>query len=263
MDSNPGTTALVETEELQLWSSGPDNNHQRFVKKVSIKSTVTDGGNSPTTTLRAGKVLAIKTSDGMAYAYAPTGTDGTQTPVGVVPRYLSMYDRFGVVEDKFSHVLTAGWLKDVAMLLGSDKYAIAVLARLGLRPAQVDPHGSLFGVYYKGRYFNTADYTILNADHGTKQVAITNAVNFTLPDLATVGRGFEVFIYNAVDATMVITAAANTIIYGDAGGALSTTLTFNTANKKMGGQALMVADYGTDGTTLQWYAYNVVGATSA
>lgn len=252
MDSAPGFTAIQETEEAQIWASGPDNNHQRFQMKVTIDSTVTDSGNTPTSTLRGGLVMGLKDSDGNAYAYDADANDGTQKIIGVLEKHVNMLDRFGTAEDKFSKILNSGIIKLAADLVGEDKFAIAVLARLGFRFPQVDPHGSLFGFYPKARYFKAADYTLLDADHGCRFVA-TAAVNFTLPSLATVGPGYWVHLYNAANTDMVITGAANTILIGDAGGAPSTTITFNTANEKMGGQALMYSDYADAAGSLAWY----------
>lgn len=259
-DSLPGFGAIKETEESQIWTAGPDNQHCRFLQKALIASTVTDAGNTPTSTIRGGQVLGLKDSDGKMYLYDADATDGTQTVVGVVPKHLSMLDKFGTAEDKLSRMLTAGIIKSSDLLLNgnaaADKAAIAVLYRLGFRIAQIDPHGSAFGIAFKSRYFKTADYTVLDADHGKAFYAAgAGAVNFTLPSLATVGKGFQAFFYNTVAQNMVITGAADTIVYGDAAGGYSTTLTFSTANKQMGGQALMVSDYVSDGGALKWFPY--------
>lgn len=252
--TNPGFTTLKESHEDQIWAMGPDNNHQRFYVKQKIKSTVTDSGNtSNTTTLRHGFIFGLKDSDGLAYAYDADATDGTQKVVGVSESAIDMKDRFGDVADQMKSLMTGGIIKDPTALIGYDKAAAATLFRMGFTSAAAEPHGSMFGCHFKARYFKTADYTLLDADHGCMFTAITNAVNFTLPSLATVARGYQVYLYNAVDANMVVTGAANTLIIGDAGGALSTTITFSTANEKMGGQALIYADYGTDAATLQWY----------
>jgi hypothetical protein len=254
-DSKPGFSAIKETEEAQLWAAGPDNNHKRFHQKIDIKSTSTDSGNTPTTTLRAGLVMAKKDSDSMAYPYVGSANDGTQKVVGILEKHLSMLDRDGTAEDKFTRALVAGILKNAtADLVGSDKHVLAVLARIGFTFAGTEPHGSQFLLHPKARYFKAADYTLVDADHGCMFVATTGAVNFTLPTLATVGKGYEVLLYNGVDASMVITAAANTIISGDAGGAVSTSITFSTANAKMGGAALMYADYDGPAGALAWYA---------
>ena len=251
-ESLPGFSAIIETEEAQLWASGPDNNHKRFLRRMTIKSTVTDSGNSPTSTLRAGNLISVKDSDGLGYKYSATATDGTQNVNGVLEKHLSMLDKNGTAENKFTKILTAGILKNYsADLVGVDNAAMAVLLRIGFTVAGA-PHGSSFLLHPRARYFKTADYTVVAADHGCMFVAATNAVNFTLPDLATVGRGWSAMFYNSVDASMVITGAADTILFGDAGGGLSTTLTYSTANKKIGGTAIMYADYNVSGT-LNWY----------
>lgn len=259
-DSVPGFTAIKETEEVQLWASGPDNQHKRFLQKIKLKSSITDSGNTNnTTTIRGGRVIGLRDADGLGYLYDADATNGDQKVVGILPKHISMLDHFGTAEDKFTSLLTAGIIKNVSDLLGADKAAIAVLARIGFTFAQLDPHGSCFLLHPKARYFKSADYTLVDGDHGCMFIA-TGAVNFTLPDLATVGKGYSVLLYQASDNNMVITGAANTIVTGDAGGALSTTITFSTANAKMGGHALMYADYISDGGALGWYAL-MVGRT--
>lgn len=264
-DSVPGFTAIKETEEAQIWAAGPDNNHKRFLQKAKIKSTVTDSGNTGyTTTLRAGRVMGLKDSDGLLYLYDADATDGTQKVVGLLPRYQYMGDRDGVVEDKFTSILTAGIVKNITDLYGYDKSAIAVLARIGFTFAQLDPHGSCFGFHPKARYFKdgtalSGAYTVVDGDHGCILTAVTAAMNFTMPDLATVGKGFQILLFNAIDANMIVTAAANTILTGDAGGAPSTTITFSTSNRKMGASVLMYADYAADGGSLAWLPLFVSG----
>lgn len=256
-DSIPGFTAIKETEEVQLWASGPDNNHKRFEQKAHIDDTVVDSGNTPTTTIRGGRVMGLRDSDGKVYLYDGDATNGDQTVVGILPKHLSMLDKDGTVEDKFSKLLTAGILKNTADLLGSDNYALGALHSLGFTFAGLDPHGSMFRPpYWKSRYFKTADYTVVAADHGKAFYAAgAGAVNFTLPSLAAVTRGWNAFFYNTVAQNMVITGAADTIVYGDAAGGLSTTLTFSTANKQMGGQVWIVADFISDGGALRWFPY--------
>lgn len=269
MNNVPGLTAAAFTDEVQLFETGPDNNHRWFDTPLTIKSTVTDSGNTPTTTLRPGTVMSVKDSDSLGYYYAGGANDGTQNARGII----SQQTGFTMLEsllnptavNKFTHVRQGGILKGLSTsyLPNVDNAAAASLLRNGFIGAGLDPHGSAFGLHFKSRYFKTADYTVLTTDHGKMFIAATNAVNFTLPTIADAGRGFQVFFYNSVDANMVITAAANTIVYGDAGGALSTTLTFSTANKKMGGNALIYADYLVDGTTLAWYVITSTAPTSA
>lgn len=250
----PGIGAITETEEAQITATGPDNNHKRFEIKAKIKSSVTDSGNTSfTTTLRGGRIMGLRGSDSLLYLYDADATNGDQAPCGVLQKHTSMLNKDGTAVDKLTSLLTAGIIKDVTALLGVDKAALAVLARIGFTFAQLDPHGSCFGLHMKARYFKAVDYTLLDSDHGCNYTAITGAVTFTLPDLATVGKGYQIMLYNAVDATMTIAAAANTIQTGDAGGAVSTSIAFSTANRKMGGCVLAWADYISDGGALGWY----------
>lgn len=263
MSSNenlPGFRALVETEEVQLFAAGPDNNHKQFLQRLTIKSSVVDSGNTPTTTLRGGRIMGLRDADGLGYLYDADSTNGDGKVVGVLPKHLNMLED-GTAVNKFTKVMTAGIIKNPAAdLLGSDKAALAVLARIGFTFAGIEPQGSCFGLHMKARYFKGADYTLLDADHGCWFTTITGAVTFTMPDLATVGRGYQVLLFNGVAATMTVAAAANTIQTGDAGGAVSTSIAFSTANAQMGGHVLMYADYISDGGALGWYPL-MVGRT--
>lgn len=269
MDNIPGSTVAVYTGEVQLFASGPDNNHKWYNNSITIKSTVTDSGNTPTTTLRPGMAMSIKDSDGLAYLYDADANDGTQAAVGILPgpSGLTMLESLSnpTAVDKFTSVRSSGILKgtSTSYIPNVDNAVMARLVRNGFTTAGCEPHGSAFGLHFRRRVFKAVDYTVLTTDHGIMFVATTGAVNFTLPTLSDVGRGFEVMFYNGVDANMVITAAANTIVYGDAGGAVSTTLTFSAANKKMGGNALLYSDYTADGGTLAWYVLFSTAATSA
>lgn len=252
-DNLPGQTLIEETHEAQIWAAGPDNNHKRYQQKIHIKSTVVDSGNTGyTTTIRAGNAIGRKDSDGLDYLYDADANDGTQACLGLLEHTISML-RSGTAADRFTHMLTSGIIRNIDDLIGVDKAAMANLLRLGWTVAQPTPHGSAFLMHPWRRDIKTGDYTVLDADHGKLLIAEgAGAINFTMPSLATVGPGFEVLLFNGAAQNMVVTGAANTIVYGDAGGALSTTLTFSTANKMMGGQVLMRADYNAAGTLL-WY----------
>lgn len=255
-DSIPGFDTLRETEEVQIWGSGPDNNHQRFEQKIHIKSTVVDSGNTPTTTLRGGFVLARKTSDRLDYKYDPTATDGTQIPIGILEKHTTMLDRYGTAQDKVKNILKGGLIQNVTDLINYDFQALAVLLRTGFHLLQATPHGAAFLYQPVGREFKTADYTITSDDAGKLLIAATNAVNFTLPTLAASLVGFEVMLFNSGNNNMVVTAAADTIVYDDTANGKATTLTWSTANQKMGASVLMRADYDVSGT-LSWFPLQI------
>mgnify|MGYP007100042489 FL=1 len=266
--NTPGFTAAQDSVETQLFYIGRDNNHRLIEQKVGpIDDSTVDAGNSGSTyVLRPGFVFGLKDSDQKLYPLDPDANDGTQNAVGIWggTSGLSMYESLQnpTAVDKHARVTTGGILKAATDITGinGDLEALSVLLHSGF--TTLTPHGSAFGLRFKARYFKDGTalagaYTVVAADHGCMLTAVTAAMNFTLPDLATVGRGFQVFIYNAVDANLVVTGAANTIVSGDAGGAKSTTLTFSTANAKMGAHALMYADYDGPAGALSWYALMV------
>jgi hypothetical protein len=261
-DQIPGFELIVETIESQFTGAGRDNQHQQFETKVHIKSTAVDNGNTPNTTLRGGLLLARKTSDGLDYVYDPTANDGRQTPIGILARTTSMLDRYGVPVDKIKSALKGGLIQDVSKLIGADLSALAVLLRTGFHLMQAEPHGSAFLYYPVRREYKTANYTITAADHGKLLIAAgTGALTFTLPNLATVGPGFQVLLYNEKALDMVVSGAANSIVY-EGGGNRATTLSFNTAGQKMGASVLMRSDYDSAGV-LAWYPLQIQRAVAA
>lgn len=253
VDSLPGIRAVSESEEDQIWASGPDNQHRKYHIKGHIKSTATDAGNTNfTTTLRGGLAIAKKDSDGLNYPYVSSANDGTQGIVALLEKRLPMTDRDGILEDKMPRMLVGGIIRSLSDVINVDKAAMAVLLRTGFCISQKEPHGSAFLLQPRRRDFFAADYVVVDGDHGKLLVA-TAAVNFTLPSLATVGAGFEVQLFQTANANLVVTAAADTIIYDDTTNGKATTLTFGTASQKMGASVLMRSDYDSAGGTLSWY----------
>ena len=82
----PGFQTKQESEEKQIVWSGPQGQDLTATKKVVIDAAAVDAGNTPTTTLRGGLVVAIKDSDGNVYPYDADANDGTQIPVGWRPK---------------------------------------------------------------------------------------------------------------------------------------------------------------------------------
>lgn len=257
-DNPAGFTVLRESEEIELLAAGDGGERGASTHAstafAKLKSTSTDATNTPTTTIRAGNLLATKASDGLQYPYSAAATDGTQNVVGVLPKHVNML-RNGVAADKpiDGGMLTGGLLR-FDQLVGSDKNVEETLIRRGFRNINADANTG-FLLHPRGTLVKGADYTVLAADHGLLLVA-TAAVNFTLPTLA---NGLCFMFHQAADANLVITAAADKISYADAGGAAATSLTFSTANKKMGSTVIMRATY-LNGTLL-WLPMILTGNT--
>lgn len=232
--SAPGFTSIAETVEWAGYMSEPGRQRSSLYATGIIDSTAVDSGNTPTTTLRGGLVVAKKDSDGNLYAYDADASDGTQIAVGVLDSAWSVLDAYGVAEDKNVHFLRAANIV-ASTLTGIDHQARAQLWRQGFRFDHSNPDGAAALVHPIGDQIKTGDYTVVAGDNGKCLIANgAGAVNFTLPTLNAAALGLSFDFLNAANQNMVITGAANTILYDDTAGGLSTTLTFSTANQKMG-----------------------------
>src|SRR5215212_3875304 len=99
----PGVGAAIETEQKQITWSGRHGQDQVVTQRAVIHSTTTDADNTPTTTLRAGLVLAIRDSDSKVAAYDPDANDGTQIAVGVLDQHQDMLVN-GVAAERYTQM---------------------------------------------------------------------------------------------------------------------------------------------------------------
>jgi hypothetical protein len=118
------------------------------------------------------------------------------------------------------------------------------------------------GRFYRGRLplvEKATSYTVLPTDRcGTRFVAKTGAVTFTLPtpSLALLGHWFQ--FANGVNANMTVTfATADTGITTNDLGADS--VAASTSSKKIGAVIEVVCVTIDAGSTYQWIAYGVAG----
>ncbi len=254
MEANPGFTQVIESEEKQLTFHGHNAEQHLLTRQVTFDSTAVDAGNTPTTTLRAGLLAGIKTSDGNAYAYDPDGTDGTQNPVGVLFLHLNMLSLVtGAVEDKQGVlIIIRGNFKE-SELINLDERAKSVLVANGCVfdavPSELAPAS------YTSKEAVSGDLTVTASDNGRLFVisgAIV-AVNFTLP---TIAHGLKFQFFNTDDENMVITGSSNIIgLHNDA----ASTITFSTASAKIGALVEVEAIY--HGAALKWIVRNFCNNT--
>lgn len=261
----PGFSSISETAEWSGFMSEPGDQPSYLCGVGIIDSTATDPTNTSNTgTLRGGLVVAKKTSDGNLYAYDADATDGTQNAVGVLPAALSILDFTGVAEDKQSLVLRKANLQAGAMV-GLDLQARSQLVLQGFTFDSAWPDGAA-GLERSAQIQETAGtahaYTVSAADNG-KLIVLSdgaNAFGVALPALTAALVGLKVeFLQFGTGAVTFTADSANTIIYGDAGGALSSTIAWSTANKIMGGRGSFEVVY--VGGTLYW-AYTNKGTTA-
>lgn len=250
--SDPGATALVETGEWQGIMNAFGREMLLYTAYGTIAAAVTDSGNTPTTTLRAGSILGKKTSDGLYYLYDPDADDGTQYAVAVLPVQLSMLNHLGVAANKSGPLITRATLR-VADLHNADAQALRQLMQLGFlfdAPAGAQA--------FQGHQVTdqvAGNTTVVAADNGKLFIATAAAV-FTLPTKA-VGLAFEFLQTADADTSIVSAGSADDIIaFGDA---TADSVAFSTSSEKIGSRARFECVY--VGANLRWIVSNLGGTT--
>lgn len=247
----PGFRAKIESEEKEITWCSRDGLDLAATKKVVVKSSALDEGNTPTTTLRGGLVVAIKESDGNVYPYDPDASDGTQIAIGILEKHQDMLVE-GVPTDRFSQVLVQGMVRE-SQLIGLDPRA---KEQLGGRFLFDRDLGASSGVLMHpcGVVRKAVDYSIGSGDNGLLFIA-TAAVGFTLPSKQN-GLAFR-FLQTA-DATMRIVGSSDLISTNTVSGSQ---VAFQTTDQKIGSHALVECVYTATGT-LRWLVTNLGGTTA-
>lgn len=247
----PGFQAAQESEETQVTWNGRHGQSLIATRKALLAAANVDAGNSPTTTLRGGNLLAIDDTSGEAYLYDPDATDGKQIAVGVLEQAQDMLQN-GVATDRFTQMLVHGLLKE-ADLQGLDPRARQQLAARFVFDRSLDMNpGEL--MHPRGIYRKSTNYTVTAADNGLLFLA-TAAVNFTLPAKQ---NGLAYRFLQTADADMAILGNAD-ILYRNS--ISNSSLTFSTASQKIGSHVLVECVY-TAADTLKWVASNLGGTTA-
>ncbi|MCE9525466.1 MAG: hypothetical protein K8R36_05380 [Planctomycetales bacterium] len=247
----PGVGTQQDAAETQVWWAGRAGQDLIATKKVTLDSTAVDSGNTPTTTLRGGNVLALADSSGKALTYDPDGNDGRQIAMGILEKHQDMLVG-GSATDRFTQMLVHGFLKQ-GELLGLDPRAKQQLA--GRFVFDRDLSASLGVLMHpRGIYRKGANYVVTAADNGLLFLA-TAAVSFTLP---TKQNGLAFRFFQTANADLTITGSSD-IIHKNSAAASS--VAFSTASQKIGSHALVECVY-TDTDTLAWIVSNLGGTTA-
>lgn len=233
-NGEPGWTgSLASVESNIFWGNDPSKQVQYLT--ADIVSTAVDSGNTPTTLLRAGLILGKVTSTGQYKEYSPTGTDGSQQAVAVLPIEINMLDPYtAAAANRVASVVICGPVR-ASSLVGLDNMSRKQLEAGGI--LFDDTRGSGFGIPYIRELNKAADYTVVAADNGTLFTA-SAAVNFTLPTLAA---GLHFLFYNDADSNMTVTSAAgdDLIVFNDVA---ADSVAFSTAGGKIGGSVEVIAN---------------------
>ena len=243
-------TAAVEAAESEVLWSGRNGQNQVATKKITLISSAVDSGNTPQTTLRGGNLLAIADSSGKANTYSPDANDGRQIAVGILEHHQDMLVS-GTATDRFTQMLVHGLVRD-SELLNYDPRGKQQLGMRFLFDRETSPQAGVL-MHPRGSYRKSSNYTVVSGDNGLLFLA-TAAVNFTLP---TKQNGLAFRFAQTADANLVITGAADIIAKGNAA---ANTVTFSTANEKIGSHVLVECLYTGTGV-LKWLVTNLGGTT--
>lgn len=252
----PGVSDLVESAESQVWW-GRD-----FVTLHAdqvLGSASVDAGNTPTTTLRAGLVLAVKESDGLLYPFDPDATNGLQIAHAVLDRSISMLNNQGTAVNKQAHVLLAGALRGSKLLIEGTAFIGHTAEQMVRR--QLEGTNRFFfdtkmrngAAFLGGALANKSvdatggvTSTVAVADNGTRFISSGGDVEFTLP---TLGEGLIYEFLQTTDHELVVASAEgdNMIVGNDLS---ADSVTFTTAGQQIG--ALVRVEGIRIGSTLKW-----------
>jgi hypothetical protein len=246
----PGFQAAALSDDAEVTWSGRHGQDLVATRKITLTAGATDGGNTPDTTLRGGILLANVDSTGKAHTYSPDANDGRQIAIGILEKPQSMLLE-GVATERFTQMLVHGLVKE-SELINLDPRARQQLGGRLVLDRERSPQAGVL-MHPRGIYRKSANYTVTDDDNGLLFLA-TAAVTFTLP---TKANGLAFRFAQSADANLVISGSSDIIAKNNAA---ASSVTFSTANEKIGSQVLVECIYTAAGT-LKWLVTNL-GATT-
>lgn len=218
-----------------------------LLKGVVINgSASSDAGNTPTTELRHGLLMGMRTADGFAGNYGPTATDGTQVVAGFLWEARSTIDNDGLTVNRTGQLVIAGWVRATQLILLDEQARRQMQGRFIFDDRSCGVIGG-----YRQTLPKTANYTVVAGTDNDTLFTTTGAggeVDFTLPAPA-VGNRFR--FYNTVDQVMKVIAPAGKLVAFN--NAAATSVAFSTAGQKIGGAFEVVAD----DTGSKWLVHDI------
>jgi hypothetical protein len=248
----PGTTAAVFSSARNIFWGGDDSRIKIIRTDAIFSSSLADAGNTPTTAIRPGLLLAQDSSSGKLLPWKPDATDGTQNLYAVNEHELVMVDAYGTAADRAAGVVVQAPLEAGSLLIGgsalvghTDEYlARRLLSRMGCL-LDDDPQNWKSGIVARTAT-KAADYAVLAGDNGTAFTAITGNVTFTLPTIKS-GLSYE-FLRGSDHNLVIASAAGDDVIVGNDLSADS--ITFSTSGNKIGARIRVSSVYLSG--TLKW-----------
>lgn len=248
-----------ETVENTFYWDNPQR--QTYVGAI-IDGATRDNGNSTTDVLRAGLLLGQVYSTGKLKQWNPAATDGTQFIYGILDNPGVKMQMQGTNKDRWrGTVMVRGHVRPSRLLIpGNANFSIigdaseyiirAQLAQAGFLVYEEPGQTGLVGVASAANLLGgwrhiqakTGDYTLNAYETGTLFTTrgAGAAVTFTLPNAVTAGLRFG--FYNAANQNMAVAVAGSNDTLVALNDLTADSLTFSTANAKIGCMVEVMSD---------------------
>jgi hypothetical protein len=222
--------AAVTSERWALWAGAS----WYLLKGVVVDGTnASDAGNTPTTELRHGLLMAIVSNK--AVHYQPNAATGAEKVIGFLWEPRSTLDSDATARDCLGQLCVCGPVKNGSLLLLDQQARAQMYNRFIFDD---DIVGNSMG--WQRVIAKTADYTVLSTDNNTifTNKGATGAVNFTLP---TIAKGLRFRFFVEADQTLTLTSVPSDslVVFNDAA---ADTIAYSTASEKIGGGFEVVAN---------------------
>lgn len=225
----PGTPTLTAERMAVL---GPITWY--LLKGVQINgSATTDAGNTPTTNLRHGLLMGLRTADGLAANYNPTGSDGSQLVQGFLWESRDTIDTDGLTVNPTAQIVIAGYVRSSQLLLLDEQCRRQMQGRFIFDDRIPGAQGGARQTIAK-----TANYNVVASDSDSRftNTGAAGSVQFTLPAVA---KGARFFFYATAAQTLEVSAPSAILLVG---GSAHTNITFSTGGAIVGAWVVVEAD---------------------
>jgi hypothetical protein len=178
-----------------------------LLKGVVVKSTASDAGNTPTTELRHGLLMAKLDADGLYEHYQPNATTGAAVVQGFLFTPARTIDTDGTSVNRPNQIVIAGYAQASQLLLLDQQARAQMFGRFIFDD---DLPGNSSG--WRQVVAKVADYTVLVADNNTifTNAATAALVTFTLPVIA---KGLRYRFYcEDNDGIKIVSATTDTLV---------------------------------------------------
>lgn len=249
----PGVSAAQFTTDAELFWGGDESRINILRKGVRVSTASVDAGASPTSRLRKGLIMGMITATRERKQWDPAATDGSQQIDSVLEVETPVLDfQSGLGKQGNPPVIVSAPVKASALLILGNAFlgnANEFAARrqmhlMGFR-FDDDPAGYLAGVTQRSRTV-IADTVVVAADNGTRFLAETANVLFTLPAIRA-GLTYEFLRISDHNMTIASAEGDNVIVGNDS---QADSVAFTTAGQKVGARVRVLGISTTAG--LRW-----------